>query len=168
MLFIIMEEREGSARTVGWRQSTSLSPTDTNLLSWRDLVLICLLLLDRLKYILVAHLVDLKFLLVTDRTRALVMPHTTSKVSERGHFILPELNLSFFHFLFSIINVKACKTLCLEGSVCATDLYWSKNHIFGVFISEEILTLVVFAQKKKPQNLNPLQVCRCTWNASIS
>ena len=56
------------------------------------------------------------------------MPHTTSKVSERGHFILPELNLSFFHFLFSIINVKACKTLCLEGSVCATDLYWSKNH----------------------------------------
>ena len=93
ILLISLEEREGTAGTVGPRQSTCLSPTDTNLLLWRDLVLICLLLLDRLKYILVAHLVDLKFLLVTDRTRALVMPHTTSKVSERGHFILPEPNL---------------------------------------------------------------------------
>ena len=111
MLVIIMEEREGTAGTVGPRQSTCLSPTDTNLLLWRDLVLICLFLLDQLKYIIVAHLVNLNFLLVTDRTRALVVPHTTSKTSETGHFILPEPNFFFCHFLFSILVeylVKHC------------------------------------------------------------
>ena len=99
MLLIIMEEREGSSMTVGPRQSTCLSPTDTNLLLWRDLALICLILLDQLKYTIVAHLVDLKFLLVTNRTRALG-PHTT-KTSETGHFILP--NFFFFQKL-----VKHC------------------------------------------------------------
>ena len=99
MLLISMEEREGKALTVGPRQSTCLSPTDTNLLLWRDLALICLILLDQLKYTIVAHLVDLKFLLVTNRTRALG-PHTT-KTSETGHFILP--NFFFFQKL-----VKHC------------------------------------------------------------
>ena len=84
MLLIITEEREGTAGTIGPRQSTCLSPTDTNLLLWRDLVLICLFLLDQLKYIIVAHLVDLKFLLVTNRTRAFG-PHTASVTSETGH-----------------------------------------------------------------------------------
>ena len=82
ILLICLEEREGAAGTVGWRQSTSLSQTE--LLLWRDLVLICLLLLDQLKYIIVANLVDLQFLLVTNRTRALG-PHTASIASETGH-----------------------------------------------------------------------------------
>ena len=84
-------------------------------------------------------------------------------------WLFPWDSLSCGDFLrSSIINVKACKTLCLEASVCTTDLYWSKNHIFAVFISDEIVTLVVFAQENMSQNLNSLQVCRCTWNASIS